>query len=711
MVCLSLQRGVLAVLACACFVAPGQAQDVTIAVTDNPCFIAAGSDQCSTVLSWDTPSDPTRRVAIRSVGVDQNVLWACPLAGPGSIHYSGVRPRAKTLEVYLVGVDDCDHQTPEEEAAFFGAREPEARVAVVGVRKQIIAEQQQCIARGGSNKCNVPLRWSPAPLPAGRDTLQIRFRTVGESLSTERTWRCLHPLPGSEEFPFATQNGRLIRLVAANGCHEDPDVDELDTLQVRAIAEIKGVYFTPNLVATALPDPTPPAGATYTLTADASSYAATNWPRLLLEGDADVRASIDRQLRDELAAVAGAGAGFNLIFVQNRDLVPWPDTENGETVEAIRPAIEGAVDKLVHLVELADQQGLSTAFNIQHYCQVPTSVTVDDHGMPLDPNWAHQGGSCIDPSQNPATCERYPACSDNNVEIALEWYEVMFDRFEAELTARGLVNRLAYVNPVARFRLGEGGDLAAAWTERNPYIEHTRAYLREVYPALQQMTDIPLSPGMSLMTFLDDEDARYEPVDDLWAVLPHYLADFIYVTSYFESRKFMPDPIAIDPVRVLEGFGGPPAKVQLTDWQFDQIADHAACSGLDEPELDRCLAARAFTICRADCSVVFFDALVPPPKGSTVAGGQGLGLAGTWVLGYRSAYAERLANATSTEQQNRYRRKLPAIGLRARNCLQDFNPSTQGFDVACTFNDPGDWLVRDAFQAPLCPSPEMCVMP
>lgn len=692
------------------FTSRASAQDVVLSVSENPCFIQDGATKCATTISWETPVAPGR-IAIRIVNHNTSRVWQCPLRGPGSFFYDRVAETPKTIEAYLVGENDCSHPDDAAEDAFFDALEPAARLPVFGIARKIFADPQQCILRGGESKCDVGLRWAPGMLPPGRDRVQIRFVSATIPGAPVSTWKCFDPAtgPSGDSFPFATRNGKIVSLLATTGCDgADPDTDLLDSMRVRGIPEMHGVYFITDVVPTPLPAPAPAPGEMFSLTTDVASYPGNRWPEIVLDPDPAIQASIDHQLREDLAATAGAGAGFNLIYMPNREIIPWPDTENGESVADIAGDIRHGVDKLVHIVELAAAEGLMSAFNFHHFCQIPTSVTVDANGVPLDPDWAHQGGSCINGTNDPG-CARYLVCGDDNIDTALDWYQVIFDHFAAELEARGLFNDLAYVNPVARFRRGEGGDIATAWTELNPYIDHTREYLREVMPKLQQMTDIPITAGMSLRAFEAVEDDRYRPVDDYWSVVPHAMTDFLYLTTYFDGRKLANGPISIDPVRVLAGYGGPASKLNLTDWKLHWMAEASVCAGAATPDPGLCQAARDFVICRTDCSVAFHRDFVPE-AGMIGGGAAPLGLAGTWFIGYREAYSQRHATAPpGTSRYDNYLRGRPGIGLRQRNCIQSGGGGSD--PVVCTFNDPDDWLVLDAFTATACPPPGVCVEP
>jgi hypothetical protein len=638
-------------LAFACSAALSAATTLSV-TTENPCFLDPSTEKCSVGLAWSTDSGSGKvTVRVQNHNVTSTVVSCQNRGVSDSTTFNHVRATPKTVEIFVTDATSCASN------AALDALIPDVSIGVMGVSEPLIALQQQCILRGSATQCSTPVQWL-AETDATYPSVQIRTTPSLYPSPPGTVWRCNTPSTDTvyqDDYALAPFNGHLLTAYRAaccpaddtgSGCSDDLDSTPLGSVVVRGVPELRGVWLMPNLLIDSDVSLSQDPDAAFTAEGDTFG---NKWMQHVVTSDSDEQGRRDIQLIAELRRIADDG--FNMVmFPLQSGVIPWPDTENTtspETVSSILGDIEDALDHIVHVVKLAEDEGLMVGFNLQHHCVYSNAAATAN-------SCSHIGGTT-----------GFPECGTDNVDTALDWHEAIFDYLESELTAAEL-RYIVELAPVAHANAPGGGDPSGQYTITDNCHEEVEEYLRRVIPELQAMTDIPIVMATKPQRFKTDPVEQYEPVQNLMATVPNYLVDFLDVTSYYEDQKFAATaPFTIDPDPIVDALGSDYAsKLILSDYNIRNLLDEGEFEELTEEE------QHDLALERAPCNIKFHLDEVPV---------SGSGLAGTWFLGHRAAY-----NGSPTW-----------LGVRERSCV----PS--GSLTECDFNADDEELL-EYFETPSC---------
>jgi hypothetical protein len=637
--------------------------EATLALTsENPCFLDPITERCSVGFEWQrTAPSGKLTVRVRNHNVTTTIVACQDQNAPGSTTFNHVRPTPKTIEVFVTDATRCnDHE-------YLDGIEPDVAIAVMGVEEPLIALQQQCILRGSATQCSAPVQWLAEP-DATYPAVQVRTTPAAFPSPPGTVWRCNQPTSDTvyqDDYALAPFNGHRLTLVRAACCQPtllDPDCNddlgpELGSVAVRGIPELNGVWFFPSLLTDS--DLSLPQDPDEEFTAE-GELRPGRWMTRVVSSDPTEQERRDVMLIAELRRVAADG--FNMVqFPLQSMVVPWPDTTQGETVTDILPDIEDRLDNIVRIVQLAAAEGMMVGFNLQHHCLYSNAMATEE-------GCSHIGGQTINGTF-------FPVCGSDNIATAKEWHEEIAGYLESELTAAEL-RHIVSLAPAAHSEAPGGGDPSKPYTVADPCHEEAKKYLREVFPAFQELTDIPVVGATKPDRFKTPTSAQYEPIRGLLGALPTYVVDFLDVTSYYEDRRFHGGtPVTIEPDRIVDVIGEEySSKVILSDWNIRNMLTPTEMMLPIEDQID-------LVRDRAPCNIEFHLDQMPESA---------FGLAGWWFLQHRSPLTPTTAAGARS------------VGVRKSNCT-----AGTGFAATCTYNanDPNEILLLEAFENPFCNNP------
>lgn len=727
---------------------PVEAQ--TLQVSSDLCFILPGESSCSVDISWSVP-DSGQWFAIRAVNPNIDAWWKTCSQGPqtsnGTLSFVG--PTPASIELHYLDGSDCPSQgaSPGAWQNDRAGYPPEMAHSVMGLPQTAIASRRPvCILRNGQSSCPVDILYTDRKPPNSSETnLQIEV-DFGQG---PVVWAC-HSLQNSSNdriwvrgFRHAVKTPRTLRAYwISDPCGSGPSSGGVPAgeVTVRAVDELRGVWFNPSLVINTTAASTPDPDLPFSLTGAFTGGSFLNHVLVSQSSEKDRR---DAQFIAELRSIKNAG--FNFIYLYAEDVSyreptsatfgnryrAWPgclppssplstplDWEVPSDCQAsIDYAVEDWANRVAHVIGLAEQEGLYVTLGLRHYCAVPTSVALDAGQSGVIRAGTCEGGTC------------YPLCGDNHISDSVAFFEGLLDELEGKLSSSEKLS-LVSITATAIYKIGAGADPGGQYTRQytpDGPLNAVFDQLNVVMPALSKHslvtgTPSPLSFPFSDLRWKTSAEDKLRPLINAFAVVPRHVFGFFDVTSYVNDRRYQPEaggvdldlPSLLDVVAddnilnlTVDLFSGQPemnsSKLILSDFNIRnglscaEVEAEAANSSTWTGTPPVCVGTsfnsafnhddgtdsdfEEFVQCelldRAPDSIFFHEDAVEEHE-----------LAGTWFWTYRSPHADVTTPEDLTLTQ------LMNLGLRKRSC-------TKAGEVTCDFN-ADDWLLQPPYSSP-CP--------